>query len=219
MIPGSVHDDKRTTRMKPLILLFAAPFATTLLHAQSSPALEQLAKVMIGSYTSAAQAEADTSYFNIELEMVRLWPERTDGIWLYVEQAAARSKEKPYRQRVYHLQEVNDSIFTSDILSITGGETLYGAYKDGALLESLQMDSLVELAGCTITLTRRGEAYIGSTDGRKCSNAWGKATYATSEVSITPGLMVSWDRGYNDADEQVWGATAGGYRFVKRTGP
>jgi hypothetical protein len=29
-------------------------------------------------------------------------------------------------------------------------------------------------------------------------------------------MMVSWDRGYNDEGEQVWGAEKGGYRFVKR---
>jgi hypothetical protein len=27
--------------------------------------------------------------------------------------------------------------------------------------------------------------------------------------------MISWDRGYNDAGEQVWGAEKGGYIFLK----
>ncbi|MCB0770903.1 MAG: chromophore lyase CpcT/CpeT [Flavobacteriales bacterium] len=184
--------------------------------AQRTRALEELASTMVGSYTSAAQAVEDTSYFDIELEMVRVWPKRKDGVWLYVEQAAAKRKEKPYRQRVYHLQQVNDSTFTSDILSIKSGDTLFGAYKDPILLERLHMDSLEMIEGCTITLHHRGKTYVGSTEGRRCSNAWGKATYATSEVTIAPGLMVSWDRGYNDADEQVWGAEKGGYRFVRK---
>ena len=186
------------------------------IFAQRTRSLEALAATMAGSYSSAAQAVEDTSYFNIELEMVRIWPKRKDGAWFYVEQAAATSKEKPYRQRVYHLQELNDSTFTSDILTIKGGEVLFGAYKDPLLLEQLRMDSVEVLDGCTITLHRQGDNYIGSTDGRKCSNAWGKATYATSEVTVLPGLMVSWDRGYNDEGEQVWGAEKGGYRFVKR---
>lgn len=196
-----------------LLCLLIVPFSV---HAQRTRALEALASTMVGSYTSAVQAAEDTSYFNIELEMVRVWPKRKDGVWLYVEQAAAKSKEKPYRQRVYHVQQVNDSTFTSDILSIKSGDTLYGAYKDPILLERLRMDSLVMIEGCTITLHHRGRTYVGSTDGRTCSNAWGKATYATSEVTIAPGLMVSWDRGYNDADEQVWGAEKGGYRFVRK---
>ncbi|HRW89883.1 MAG TPA: CpcT/CpeT family chromophore lyase, partial [Flavobacteriales bacterium] len=63
--------------------------------------LAELASWMTGSFSSAAQAEADTNYYAIELEMARIWPERTDGVWLYVEQAVAAKKEKPYRQRVY----------------------------------------------------------------------------------------------------------------------
>ncbi|MBP6311547.1 MAG: chromophore lyase CpcT/CpeT [Flavobacteriales bacterium] len=184
--------------------------------AQNSSSLEALASIMEGSYSSSAQALLDTNYFNIELEMVRIWPERIDGAWLYVEQATAANKEKPYRQRVYHVQQVNEDTFTSDILSINSGEKYYGAYKDPLFLSQISPDSVAMLSGCTITLTQKGDNYVGSTNERDCSNAWGKASYATSEVSISPGLMVSWDRGYNDAGEQVWGAENGGYHFVKK---
>jgi hypothetical protein len=27
--------------------------------------------------------------------------------------------------------------------------------------------------------------------------------------------LISWDRGWNNADKQVWGAVKGGYHFVK----
>ncbi|MCB0795850.1 MAG: chromophore lyase CpcT/CpeT, partial [Flavobacteriales bacterium] len=143
----------------------------------------------------------------------RLWPERTDGVWLYVEQAVAAKKEKPYRQRVYHVQQLDNSTFSSTILKIEGGERFFGSYADPALLDSLHEELLTELEGCAITLQRRGDAYVGSTDGRACTNAWGEATYATSEVTLTPARMISWDRGYNDAGEQVWGAVYGGYVF------
>jgi len=32
--------------------------------------------------------------------MVQIWEERTDGYWLYVEQAIAGYQDKPYRQRI-----------------------------------------------------------------------------------------------------------------------
>lgn len=196
-----------------LIFTFGLP---VLLHAQRTRALEQLAYTMAGSYTSAEQATADSSYFEIELEMVRIWPKRRDGAWFYVEQATAASKEKPYRQRVYHLQEVDDSTFTSHILTLRGGEAWYGAYADPMRLATLSADSLDVLEGCAITLHRRGDRYVGSTNGRDCTNAWGRATYATSEVVLSEGRMESWDRGWNDAGEQVWGAEKGGYIFLKR---
>jgi hypothetical protein len=112
-------------------ILLATIGLPVLLHAQRTRALEQIASTMAGSYTSAEQAKTDTSYFEIELEMVRIWPKRRDGAWFYVEQATADSKAKPYRQRVYHVQEVNDSTFTSNILTIKGGEC---GLEEGAIL-------------------------------------------------------------------------------------
>lgn len=202
--------------MEHLIVAFLAFTFSLTLTAQRTRSLESLAATMEGSYTSIEQSKADTSYFEIELEMVRIWGKRKDGAWFYVEQATADSKDKPYRQRVYHVQEVNDSTFTSDILTIKSGEALFGAYKDPVKLDALRADSLGLLEGCTITLHRRGAVYVGSTRGRECPNKRGKASYATSEVSLLADRMVSWDRGYNDAGEQVWGAEKGGYIFIKR---
>ena len=68
-----------------------------------------LAEWMSGSFSSAAQAADDPeNYFDIRLEMVPIWSERSDGPWLYVEQAAASALDRPYRQRVYHLVETED---------------------------------------------------------------------------------------------------------------
>jgi hypothetical protein len=29
-------------------------------------------------------------------------------------------------------------------------------------------------------------------------------------------MLLSWDQGFNDKKEQVWGATKGGYAFIKQ---
>jgi hypothetical protein len=186
-------------------------------HAQRTRALEQLAYTMAGSYTSAAPAQADSSYFEIELEMVRIWPKRRDGAWFYVEQATAASKEKPYRQRIYHLREENDSTFISRIHTIKGGATFFGAYKDLVKLATLSPDSLVALEGCDITLRRRGDTYVGSTEEGRCPSTREGASYTTSEVVLSADRMVSWDRGWDADGRQVWGAERGGYVFLKRT--
>jgi CpeT protein len=196
-----------------VLTLLALPFCS---HAQRTRALEQLAYTMAGSYTSAAQAQADSSYFEIELEMVRIWPKRRDGAWFYVEQATAAGKEKPYRQRVYHLREVNDSTFISRILTIKGGANFFGAYLDPVKLATISPDSLVALEGCDITLRLRGNTYVGSTEEGRCPSTREGASYTTSEVVLSADRMVSWDRGWSATGEQVWGATKGGYIFIKR---
>lgn len=184
--------------------------------AQRTRGLELIAATMEGSYTSAEQAKSDTSYFNIELEMVRIWAKRKDGAWFYVEQAAAESKEKPYRQRVYRLTEMNDSTYTSEIFTIRNGEKLFGAYKDHLMLAALSPDSVELMEGCAITLHRKGGIYMGSTNGRDCISTRKGAAYVTSEVTLRSDRVVSWDRGFDANGKQVWGAEKGGYVFMKR---
>ena len=72
--------------------------------------LETLVEWMTGSFSSEAQAAADPDYFDIRLQMVPIWPDRADGAWLYVEQAAASSLDQPYRQRVYRLSAEADGV-------------------------------------------------------------------------------------------------------------
>jgi hypothetical protein len=44
--------------------------------------LKALASWMTGSFSSEEQSLSDTSYFDIRLKMVRIWPEQTDAYWL-----------------------------------------------------------------------------------------------------------------------------------------
>ncbi len=187
------------------------------LHAQreDKASLDLLARYMLGSFSSADQAKADTNYFNIELEMARIWRARTDGVWIYVEQARADAKHKPYRQRVYRLQQVDDSTFTSTVYSLDSAEWYVGGYKVTKLLDRTAPEKLVLLEGCALTLHHRNDAFVGATDQRAYRNSWGKAAFATSEVTVKNDRLISWDRGYNEQGEQVWGATRGGYIFMK----
>jgi len=61
------------------------------------------------------------------------------------------------------------------------------------------------------------ERFEGSTRGDGCASSLAGASYATSEVVVTPGRLLSWDRGWDASGEQAWGATGGGYEFVKRS--
>ena len=199
------------------ILAFVLGGSGLQLTAQNDkPSLDLLKRYMVGSYSSAAQHGRDTSYLNIELEMVRIWLKETDGIWLYVEQAAAKKKDKPYRQRIYHLTQRDDSTFVSTVCDLDSMHLFTGAYKDIARFAALKPMDTKPLPGCALLLHWRKGHFIGSTDGKACKNAWGKASYATSEVDIGPDGLVSWDRGFDGTDAQVWGAEKGGYEFAKR---
>ena len=58
--------------------------------------------------------------------------------------------------------------------------------------------------------------FAGGTRGEGCESTLMGARYATSEVELRDDGLDSWDRGFNAQGMQVWGATAGAYRFVRR---
>lgn len=178
--------------------------------------LDLLLSWMTGSFSSQQQAVEDSTFPDIRLEMVPIWPERDDGYWLYVEQAAATSLDQPYRQRVYHLSQMNDSVLLNSVFEIHQPLRFAGQWRNPDAFAILTRDSLDKLDGCTIHLKRTSDtAFEGSTDSRACHNDYRGAVYATSEMRITEHHLLSWDRGFDSVGTQVWGSEKGGYLFVK----
>jgi hypothetical protein len=178
--------------------------------------LARLAACMTGSFSSFAQAQADSDYFDIRLEMAPVWLERSDAIWLYVEQARADHLDRPYRQRVYRVSERADGALVSEVYTLPSPLRFAGAFRQERPLAALSPDSLTAREGCAIVLRPRPDgSFAGATEGRACPSDLRGAAYATSEVVIRPGEMVSWDRGFDAEGKQVWGATKGGYVFRK----
>ncbi|WP_337872991.1 CpcT/CpeT family chromophore lyase, partial [Ignavibacterium sp.] len=68
-------------------------FSISELFSQSKSDLDLLVSWMTGSFNSEEQSKNDSDYYNISLEMHRIWENRNDGYWLYVEQAVAAAKE------------------------------------------------------------------------------------------------------------------------------
>ena len=175
-----------------------------------------LAEWMTGQFSSAQQAEREPDdYFDIRLAMVPIWPERTDGPWLYVEQAAASALDEPYRQRVYHLVDTEDGP-RSDIYELPGRPLDWaGAWRTPERFAALRPEDLPQRLGCSIHLVHMGESFEGTTRGEGCASNLRGASYATSEVTVTRHILSSWDRGFDAEGRQVWGATAGPYVFMK----
>lgn len=185
-------------------------------EAEIAPAddVQTVVALMTGSFSSREQAQADPEYFDIRLHMIPIWTEQSDARWLYVEQAVATAPDKPYRQRVYRVSPGDDGQIISAVFTIEEPLRFALAWKDPGKLESLERGAVTQKPGCEVRLTRRGEQHFeGATGERTCSSDLRGASWASSEVKVTAEGVDSWDRGYNDAGEQVWGATKGGYRF------
>lgn len=181
----------------------------------NDPDLAKFAGLLQGKYSSAAQASRDTSFYNISLVMTPIWPERTDGIWLYVEQAMASKPDKPYRQRVYKLTHPAKKKFMSEIYTIRNAQDVVGLQSDRKKKQILNPDSIDLKDGCAVILKHNNGVFTGGTKGSSCPSDLRGAKYATSIIVLREDEMVSWDRGYDAAGKQVWGSTKGGYVFVK----
>jgi hypothetical protein len=180
-----------------------------------SSGLDELQQLMTGSFSSAAQAAEDSAFFDVSLHMYPIW-EGTDSAvrWLYVEQALSDRQEAPYRQRVYRLSRLDDGRFQSEIYLLPADSLYIGAWKRPGAFDHLRPEELILKEGCAVLLTREAPyVYRGSTGEGSCPSELRGASYATSEVRIDSSAIESWDRGFDDAGRQVWGAGTGGYVF------
>jgi CpeT protein len=178
--------------------------------------LKKLAAQMAGEFSSEAQSKADSSIFHIKLRMKPIWSERKDGFWFYVEQAAAETEDKPYRQRIYHLYRQDERTIVSKVYEMPNPEKYIGGWRDVDKLKTLTKEALIDRQGCAIYLSKNADgSFSGSTPGKECLSSLRGASYATSEVTIYKDRIITWDRGWDKNDKQVWGAVKGGYIFDK----
>jgi hypothetical protein len=175
-----------------------------------------LISCMEGHFNSSAQAARDTNFFNITLHMKRVWPERTEAVWLYVEQAVTAKLDKPYRQRMYKVSHRAGGPFVSEVYTLPEESKYIGAWGSTAKLDSLSPGQLELRSGCAVILQKVGEKFTGSTDGKGCESSLRGAAYATSKVTLTTTMIQSWDQGFDTGGKQVWGATTGPYEFIRQ---
>ncbi len=183
--------------------------------------LMRFEQFLTGSFSSYAQSQRDPEFYEIVLHMVPIWEDRDDGPWLYVEQAVASNAGQPYRQRVYHLEQIDKNSYSSSVYSFENPERFAGAYMDEMPLSELTPEDLSIRVGCAIVVSwdEDQRAFVGSTNGRDCQSDLRGASYATSEVRLRKDRLVTWDRGYDANGEQVWGAVKGGYVFDRVSMP
>ena len=190
----------------------------TSFQSQSETPFELLKKYMSGSFSSELQSRHDSDYFDIRLRMEPIWKASDTEFYLYVEQAMSSALDKPYRQRIYKVVKESEDCFTSYIYTMNAPQRFTGKKGSDDIFKMITPDSLKVLEGCEVRLSFNSKMnqFEGATSDRTCPSTRSGATHTTSKVVITANGMNSWDQGWNDAGAQVWGATKGGYEFLKK---
>jgi hypothetical protein len=197
--------------------------AIMLMALQTAPAAPTLAQdyaaTAPGTFSSAAQHAADPRYDHVEARIVRIWPERTDGVWLYQEQAIinvpgvapADARRKPYFQFVARVTPLGDGLLRRDNFRVRDGAAWLAMTSGDARLSTLTPADLAP-ASCHNRMERVSPGYwTGRTES--CTNAYKGATYMVSLSITTRDHYVNWDRGFDAAGTRIWGPADGGYVF------
>jgi CpeT protein len=180
---------------------------------QITKELRAVGRMMHGKFSSERQSKSDSAFFDIRLSILPIWTERSDAIWMYVEQAVSNKLDKPYRQRVYRITQLMDGSFESAVFTLKDPLRFAGKVE---LFESLNPDSLELRDGCSVFLKKIGKrSYEGATGYKTCPSDMRGAAYASSIVTLNSTMLLSWDRGFDRNDTQVWGAEKEGYKFLR----
>lgn len=202
-----------------IILLFAECISLFALSQEKVDErdLFELKTRMEGFFTTELQAKMDTNYKNIYLHIAQIWERSENGYWLYVEQAMASNAKLPYLQQVYHLYRLDDRTLISRAYELKEPLRFAGAYFNQDLLYGLTKDSLIDRKGCAVYLQKNTAGnFLGSTPGNECLHDMQNGTYTTSQVTVYEDKLLSWERGWNKNDKQIWGERRGGYQFIKQ---
>lgn len=202
--------------MRPPLTLIAWLLLCTCRALAEPTTLEHLVVFLCGSFSSADQARGDQNFRATSLHITPIWTERSDGPWLYLEQALAEAPAHPYRQLIYQLATRPDHSLVARTFELPDPVAATGAWKDPALLAKLAPANLVPREGCTLILRLQpGGTFKGGTEGMGCASSLRGASHSTIETVISNLQIMTWERGYNAAGTQVWGSIHGGHVFKR----
>lgn len=176
--------------------------------------LEELVNIMKGYYSSEKQSLENKEYYNISLRMTPIWKEK--GNYLFVEQALFDKQDKPYRVRVYEIHQNKKGDIISEIYTLKNEKYWIGKWATPSFYNTLSQDDIELKEGCEVVLKRIAKNHFeGQTGNKTCPSELRGASYASSIVTVLENKLISWDKGFDKDDKQVWGAEKGAYIFEK----
>ncbi|MBL9214194.1 MAG: chromophore lyase CpcT/CpeT [Opitutaceae bacterium] len=176
----------------------------------------KLARYMTGTFSNAEQSRYDQNFREFILHTAPIWPERTDGLWLYSEQALAGAVNHPFRQTLYQIVTQPDGRVEVRLFQAPDPVRITGAWKKPDLFIGVTPDALLPREGCTLFLELQPDGvFRGATRGEGCASSTNGSRYSTTEAAFAEREQYTWERGFNARGTQVWGSIHGGYKFVR----
>jgi CpeT/CpcT family (DUF1001) len=134
-------------------------------------------------------------------------------VYLYQEQALSHQLHKPYRQRFL---QISASLPSRTVRSQSWRPIQLEPWINFCQRPSLSRIVPFQAFGditCAVFLKKSGDRYEGVTLIGGCPTQIRGAVRMTNQITLHAAGMDTWDRGYDAAGKQVWGAKSESYQY------
>ena len=169
------------------------------------------AKWMEGSFTNESQVKDDASFPSAWLHQVRIWSDRSDGIWFYSEETQDGNTQSPLHQFVYRLTDDVGGGLLIETYNLPGNVLRFaGSWRTPRDFKKVDPFNLSLFAGCGIRIERQTDgSFAGGTKGTSCATTEHGAAYLTESITFRSLEITQWTRGYDAYGKQVFGSKVG----------
>ncbi|HEY9860812.1 MAG TPA: chromophore lyase CpcT/CpeT [Candidatus Obscuribacterales bacterium] len=209
-----------------LLIAIGSLIANPAVFAQTAPDVNlpvehQAAEVvshLVGVMDTSAQAVTNSKSANVRMTTCKIQVqdalERDRHVtFLYQEQALSQKLDQPYRQRFLRIAPSSEKQSVRSLsFRPAQAETWIGLCKQP---EARRVVTLQDLGTpvCSVWLQKSGTTYVGLTPAEGCPANVRGAVRITNRIVLHSTGMDTWDRGFDAAGKQVWGADSDSYQF------
>ena len=171
--------------------------------------IKRYTKSISGVFWTEEQHRRDSTFDNVIVRTNLIRKDDDGTYWMYTEQGEVKDYT-PYRKRVYELKEV-EGVIWQRIYYIKDEKRF--SYLNST---EITQEDVIPKEGCDIWIIVDDDGnYNGNTDGKNCVATFRGSSYVTTDFWVYKGKILSWERGWNENGEQVWGSERGYYIYKK----
>lgn len=176
---------------------------------------DAVASRLEGVMTTSVHLKDDTPAIEVKMTTCRVTvPQSQDSVFLYQEQGIVGSLDQPYRQRFLEIaasDEIDNVVYSRSYKPDSLEQWINFCSSANKTVSKSSLGGLV----CTVTLKPFLSIYSGTTPPEGCPAAVRGAVTITNRIILHQDGMDTWDRGFDEAGNQVWGAEDKAYEFRK----
>ena len=160
-------------------------FTAADVKAQGSPEeLDLMLEWMTGTYATDGDANRPMQWNAAEI-----WPENTQGKWVYAEIATSENPGEPTEQIVFFITSLTEGELSGDSYRLPEAENFVGAWKNPSRFDGMTAFDLKYRDGCTMFIGYDGFQFDGRTGEETCPVDASGEEKRMEHLNLTPGAV------------------------------